>query len=126
MRLAIVPVLLAACGSSSPPPEHAHTSPTPVVHVGEPTKIQAYDNRVIPSTIDRDERLQDCFGHIGEGVSVEVVVTFTIGLDGVPVDVSATGHPQFTDCVERAVRAMKFPAPQGGVVRVNYPIRLAR
>jgi len=48
---------------------------------------------------------------------------FTIGANGNVVNATVTGlHPAVAKCVERALRAMKFPKPPGGgLVIVSYP-----
>jgi len=56
-----------------------------------------------------------------------VIVRFVIAADGKVSSVergAATSLPNETvvDCVKRAFRALTFPAPDGGVVTVTYPI----
>jgi outer membrane biosynthesis protein TonB len=60
----------------------------------------------------------------------EVEVAFTIGLDG-NVSATSTGpktdlpDPSVVACVKRVFQKMEFPMPEGGVVKVSYPITFA-
>ncbi len=57
-----------------------------------------------------------------------VVVTFTIDKTGTPKDVKAASDdlkdPDLLTCVEKSFAALTFPAPEGGVIKVTYPILL--
>jgi hypothetical protein len=54
-----------------------------------------------------------------------VSVTFVIGRDGSVSNVGGGGglpDSGVTSCVTRAFYGLAFPTPEGGVVRVTYPI----
>ncbi len=58
----------------------------------------------------------------------EVVVKFTIGVDGTvssaAVDSSTLGSPEVEECIVRRFARMEFPKPEGGEVTVKYPFIL--
>jgi len=58
-----------------------------------------------------------------------VAVRFVIGRDGLVRSARDAGSDvpdkRIVDCVVRAVRQLKFPAPEGGPVTVVYPIMFA-
>lgn len=57
-----------------------------------------------------------------------VVVDFTIGTRGEVTRVAAGGdlpHQPTITCVSRAFHGLTFPQPEGGIVKVSYPIVLA-
>ncbi|MFO0619485.1 MAG: AgmX/PglI C-terminal domain-containing protein [Polyangiaceae bacterium] len=59
------------------------------------------------------------------GLEGKIVVAFIIGHGGSVSSVTTSGEPAdpaFTSCVSGAFRAMSFPAPEGGVVSVTYPM----
>lgn len=54
-----------------------------------------------------------------------VTIRFVIGLDGKVQSASGEGDipdEKVIDCVARAMRKIAFPAPEGGIVSVAYPI----
>jgi hypothetical protein len=52
---------------------------------------------------------------------------FTIGLDGKVIDgqVESKDRPELAPCIEKVMRAMVFPPPNGGIVTVGYPLMFA-
>lgn len=56
-----------------------------------------------------------------------VVISFTIGRDGAVGMVNASGDmpADVTSCVAKTFYGLSFPAPDGGVVNVTYPISLS-
>lgn len=56
-----------------------------------------------------------------------VVVSFTIGRDGAVGMVNASGDmpADVSGCVAKTFYGLSFPAPEGGVVNVTYPISLS-
>ncbi len=73
-------------------------------------------------------RLRLCYEHglrSDPKLSGRVDVKFTIGTDGYVSGASATGtmpDQAVVACVTKAISALSFPAPEGGVVVVTYPI----
>ncbi len=64
----------------------------------------------------------------GDPVPVHgVVVSFTIERDGSVVGAKASSElpRDMTDCIAKVFDGLTFPAPEGGLVRVTYPIRLS-
>lgn len=57
----------------------------------------------------------------------QITIAFTIGTDGRVASATATtnttGNSELGSCMAAAIRAIVFPAPRGGVVRVNYPFQ---
>ena len=135
MRLAAWSVLVvaAACGGSStttPPANRPGPAPAPVVHVGQPTRVQPYDKDAIKRTIEAQrDPIRACYERALQtqpGLTGKVVASFVIGLDGKVVQSTATGiDPGVATCIAGAIQAMTFPKPDGGVVSVNYPFELA-
>jgi TonB family protein len=65
----------------------------------------------------------------GPNLAGRVVVTFSITRDGsvkgAQVQSSDVANAEMGTCVAQAFSALKFPAPEGGVVTVTYPIHFA-
>jgi hypothetical protein len=58
----------------------------------------------------------------------EVSVNFVISRDGSVTQVGGGGDlpdPSVVECVTRAFKSLSFPQPEGGIVRVKYPIRFS-
>ncbi len=61
-------------------------------------------------------------------MSGRVVINFVIGRDGSVGSASASAQgvsPEVASCVARGAVGMSFPAPEGGIVRVSYPLILS-
>lgn len=74
-------------------------------------------------------RIRRCYLNVAlqvnPGLSGELVVTFTVRLDGTVMDAAvsqrAFNHPKLESCLLEEVRRWRFPTPEGSVVRVRYP-----
>lgn len=63
------------------------------------------------------------------GLEARVETWFLIGADGAVEAASARGaprHPELVYCVLAKVRALRFPAPEGGALAVTYPFVFAQ
>jgi hypothetical protein len=73
-------------------------------------------------------RFRRCYAEAAEPrPSLTVRMFFTIGTSGSITEgrVEAQQAPELGRCVNREMRALVFPAPEGGAVRVEYPIVLS-
>ncbi|MBL8742329.1 MAG: AgmX/PglI C-terminal domain-containing protein, partial [Myxococcales bacterium] len=74
-------------------------------------------------------KLQACYEtalRANPNLTARVKVAFTIGRDGTTGDVSETtdiDDKTFTSCIRAGFSSMSFPEPDGGVVRVTYPLQ---
>jgi len=60
-----------------------------------------------------------------QGLQGRIAIHFVIGPDGRVKSVSSfdsIGDEALKRCVENRFRAMRFPRPKGGEVRVNWPL----
>jgi beta-lactamase regulating signal transducer with metallopeptidase domain len=73
-------------------------------------------------------QLRDCFEQLEPARSAaKVSMNFTIARDGQvsdgqAIDEASEGKNQLTQCVDRVMRSMRFPAPEDGIVSVSYPL----
>jgi len=60
-------------------------------------------------------------------ISVRLKLNFTIGTSGRVTEghVDAEENPSLGKCFEQVMFRLVFPAPEGGIVTVGYPIELA-
>jgi hypothetical protein len=73
-------------------------------------------------------RFADCYETLPQPrPELKVQMDFTIGLEGKVIDgrVESKDWPEFGACVEKVMRALVFPAPDGGIVTVGYPLIFA-
>lgn len=72
-------------------------------------------------------RFRHCYDNVmpksHTGTEQRVSLAFVIGRDGSVSSSSASGgEPTLAQCMAKTVYALSFPAPEGGVVNVTYPI----
>jgi beta-lactamase regulating signal transducer with metallopeptidase domain len=73
-------------------------------------------------------QLRDCFEQLTPSVpSASVSMNFTIARDGhvsdgEAIDKATDTKSQLTQCVDKVMRTMRFPAPEDGNVFISYPI----
>ncbi|MBM4376598.1 MAG: AgmX/PglI C-terminal domain-containing protein, partial [Deltaproteobacteria bacterium] len=108
----------------------AHRAKAPQVHMGA---TAFHGGRLPPETIQaivrqNFGRFRACYEsglRTNPALQGTVAVQFVIGRDGAVVTASGGGtlpDSGVTGCVASAFRGLQFPAPDGGVVRVTYPI----
>jgi hypothetical protein len=114
----------AGRGATTAPPSH-------------PAELKAgriaVSGRLAPDAIRavmRDEfgRFRECYGTLPEPRPVVLsTLNFTIGAAGnvTTGHVDSEASPVLGQCLERVMLAMRFPAPKGGDVSVEYPMQLS-
>ncbi len=87
----------------------------------------------IRDTVHRNiQDIKDCYEHSLEShpaLTGDVMVKFIIAVDGT-VSMAAIAKttlnlPELEACMAGAVKTWQFPKPQGGIVIVSYPFKLA-
>jgi hypothetical protein len=107
-----------------------HAPKTPILRTAN-TEIQG--GRIPPQVVQRIVRqnfgrFRLCYQQgLAQNPSLEgrIPVRFVIGRDGAVSNVSALGgfpDSKVQSCVQSAFYGLSFPAPEGGVVKVTYPL----
>jgi hypothetical protein len=117
-------------GRSNALQPRGHTPKTPILRTAN-TELQG--GRIPPQVVQRIVRQN--FGRFrlcyqqglarNPGLEGRIPVRFIIGRDGAVSSVSAMGgfpDSQVQNCVQSAFYGLSFPPPEGGVVKVTYPL----
>jgi len=98
--------------------------------IGQASVTGQLDKAIIRRYIRRNlQKLQLCYEQellAAPALAGTVKADFTIGVDGKVTSSTATGvHANVASCVANVIKAIEFPTPKGGVVRVVYPFVFA-
>ncbi|HTJ81384.1 MAG TPA: VIT domain-containing protein, partial [Polyangiaceae bacterium] len=131
------PATISAPPPASPPSSSPAPSARPSSHVSRPPAIRMgatmVSGRLPPEVVQRIVRLgfgrfRGCYqaalvGH--PTLSGRATMSFLIALDGSVASVAASSSDlpeSVRACLARAFASLTFPPPEGGVVRVTYPL----
>jgi tetratricopeptide (TPR) repeat protein len=85
--------------------------------------------RIVRQNFGRFRRCYEESLRTSPNLSGRVAVRFVIGRDGSVSSATSTGSDvadrRLAECVARSFYELKFPAPEGGIVTVTYPIAFA-
>jgi hypothetical protein len=98
-----------------------------MITFGELTAMGDIDKSAVKHVVKQNtQKLQTCYEQTlmtNPGVESEVLVKFTIGIDGGVTALEASGIPtELVRCVTIAFKAFRFPKPANGKVDVEYPL----
>jgi hypothetical protein len=98
-----------------------------MITFGELTAMGDIDKSAVKHVVKQNtQKLQTCYEQTlmtNPGVESEVIVKFTIGIDGGVTALEASGIPtELVRCVTIAFKAFRFPKPANGKVDVEYPL----
>ena len=106
---------------------------TPAIRTGATAASGSLPPEVIRRVVRSNfSRMQYCYEvglQVNPALTGKVVVQFVIGRDGKVTSVTDGGSqmpdPKLVACVQKAFSTLVFPQPDGGIVRVNYPINFS-
>lgn len=120
---------LSGWGGEQPPPPLKRP---PSVRMGSTSVVGRLPPEVIQRIVRRNfGRYRLCYENALKAdpkVTGRVTVTFQIQTDGASKDAKATSDitdATMVECVRKGFEDLSFPAPEGGVVKVTYPILFA-
>jgi outer membrane biosynthesis protein TonB len=110
--------------------EHRKSSP-PSVAIGQPDAQGELDKAIIRRYIKRNtQKIRYCYEkELLAKPTIEgmIAATFVIDDSGKVSEASGSGFDQeVASCVANAIKAIEFPKPKAGSVRVNYPFTFRR